>query len=407
MIKKYVVQRITPLYHLQMMVHIILIILFTGGSLPAGADLTKADPAETERFTIETAVDNLNKPWGMDFLPNGRVIITEKGGNLWVADLRSGKKTKILMDKPDIAVKGQGGLLDVAIDPQFSDKKPWVYLSYSAEGKGADGDGLYGTEVGRGKLQDNKLVEFETLFVAQPKKTSSYHFGSRLVFDQDHHLYITLGDRGDRHEAQNTSNHLGGVIRLYRDGGVPKDNPFVANKKVPDEIFSYGHRNIQGAFFDVKTKRLWMTEHGPQGGDELNIVKPGLNYGWPKITYGKEYGSGRDIGDGVKGLGVEPPLWEWTPSIAPSGLTVYHGDMFPEWEGDILAGALKYQLLSRLRFDSGKVVEKERLFEGDFGRIRDVAVDKHGAIYMLTDDRKGQLLKVKSASKVKQEGKIN
>ena len=353
---------------------------------------------QIDGFTVTRINSDLKKPWGMDFLSGDRMLITEKSGSLMLVDLKTGQKTAIAMQKPDIEVFGQGGLLDVAIDPDF-DNEPWVYLSYAAGDYSAETKGLYGTEVGRGKLEGNRLVDFKTLFIAQPKTSRSVHFGSRIIFNKTKHLFITLGDRGKRYESQNLSSHLGSVIRLNRDGSVPKDNPFVKTDNALKEIYSYGHRNIQGAIFDSVENQIWTTEHGPQGGDELNIVKPGLNYGWPKITYGKEYGTGRDIGDGVKHATIEPPILQWTPSIAPSGLAIYRGDLFPQWEGQLLAGALKYQLVSRVSFDGKKGIEQTRLFENEFGRIRDISVDTDGAIYLLTDSRAGELIKVTPGKK--------
>lgn len=348
---------------------------------------------QIEGFTVTRITKDLKSPWGMDFLPDGRMLVTEKDGHLVIVDLKTGLKTMVEMVKPNIAVKGQGGLLDVAIGPDF-DKEGWVYLSYAAGDYSPETKGLFGTEVGRGRLAGNRLTEFETLFVAMPKTDRRTHFGSRLIFDDKKYLYITLGDRGKRYESQKLSSHLGSVIRLHRDGSIPNDNPFLKQKDALNEIYSYGHRNIQGAIFDSLNNRIWLTEHGPQGGDELNILKPGVNYGWPKITYGKEYGSGRDIGEGVDDASVEAPVWQWTPSIAPSGLAIYRGALFPEWDGQLLAGALKFKLMSRLSYDGKKAIEKQRLFEDEFGRIRDISVDSSGAIYLLTNSGSSELIKI-------------
>lgn len=345
-------------------------------------------------FLLTTINNELTQPWGMDFLPGKKLLVTEKAGDIKLIDLTTGTLKDISGSKPESVVQGQGGLLDLAIDPDFK-TNPWVYFSYAAKGEGG-----FGTEVGRAMLKENRLINFETLFVATPKKSSRYHFGSRLVFDDKKLLYISLGDRGDRHEAQNSNNHIGTIVRINRDGSIPKNNPFVTDKSIPDEIYSYGHRNVQGIVFDEENKRLWATEHGPQGGDELNIIKPGLNYGWPKITYGKEYGSGRSIGDGVTAKNIEAPLWQWTPSIAPSGLAIYRGDMFPAWKGNILAGALKYQLIARMSYNGKSVAEEERLFEQDLGRIRDVAVDEEGAVYVLIDSSKSEILKITPVNKI-------
>lgn len=354
---------------------------------------------QVEGFTVTYIAKGINKPWGMDFLSDNRMLITEKKGSIWIVDLLTGVKTSVEMIKPNIDVIGQGGLLDIAVDPDFV-KTPWIYLSYAAGDYSDETKGQYGTEVGRGKLVGQRLVEFETLFIATPKTSAGVHFGSRLIFDDKKDLFITLGDRGSRYESQKLSSHLGGVIRLHRDGSIPADNPFMKKSGALKEIYSYGHRNIQGAIFDPVEKRIWTTEHGPQGGDELNIVEASANYGWPKITYGKEYGSGRDIGEGEKHASIQEPVWQWTPSIAPSGLAIYRGDLFPKWQGQLLAGALKYQLVSRLAYDgNGKATEKQRMFEGKLGRIRDISVDSVGAIYLLTDNRKGALIKITPGQK--------
>lgn len=348
----------------------------------------------THAADIETnvVITKLNKPWGMALLPNSRALITEKTGNLLLVNLSTGQKEYTIKGIPSIEKIGQGGLLDVAIDPNFS-KTPWVYLSY-VQGQ----DGLYGTEVGRGKLIGNELKNFETLFVAHPKKRGPYHFGSRLVFDQQGHLFITLGERGDRDEAQNVQSHIGGIVRIDLPTHTMASKPFMADKKALPELYSMGNRNVQGAALHPVTGELWAHEHGPQGGDEINIIRAGKNYGWPVITYGKEYGLGSDIGEGTHKEGIEPPVWQWTPSIAPSGMAFYYGDAFPQWRGNILVGALKYQMLVRLSVNDGKVKEEERLFKNTFGRIRDVEVDDKGLIYLLTDSSNGQLIRIQPKS---------
>lgn len=338
-------------------------------------------------LVTESIIDGLNKPWGMAFLPNDQALISEKVGNLVLVDLRNRKKISTITGIPTINEIGQGGLLDVAIDPNFH-KNAWVYLSYAKEN-----DGLYGTEVGRGKLVNNTLEQFETLFIAQPKKSGPHHFGSRLVFDGPNYLYITLGDRGDRHEAQNVASHIGGIVRIAVDS-KKEQSPYIHNKDALPELYSYGNRNVQGAALHPITKELWAHEHGPQGGDEINIIRSGKNYGWPIITYGKEYGFGRDIGEGTHKEGIEQPVWQWTPSIAPSGMAFYNSDLIPQWKGNILVGALKYQMLVRLTIDGNKVSEAERLYERKFGRIRDVKVDQQGFVYLLTDSSNGQLIRI-------------
>lgn len=365
----------------------------TAHCTPSKASLTD-NPAmqsrisDDNRFIITTLTTSLDKPWGMAFLPNKQALITERPGGLILVDLETGEQKARIDGLPKITAIGQGGLLDVEIDPNFQ-KSPWVYVSYVASK-----NGLHGTEVGRGKLLNNKLVDFETIFIAQPKTSGGHHFGSRLVFDNKDHLFITLGDRGKRYEAQDTASHIGTIIRIHKDGGIPNDNPFAHNAKALSEIYAYGNRNVQGAALDPQSNQLWTHEHGPQGGDEINIIKAGINYGWPIITYGKEYGVGKDIGEGTHKKGMQQPIHQWTPSIAPSGMAIYNSDLFANWKGNILAGALKYQMLVRLSVNGNQVKEEERLFEKEFGRIRNVDIDEKGRIYLLTDSNNGQIIRI-------------
>lgn len=363
-------------------------------TLPLLICTPKAYAIDTVSIETNVVVSKLNKPWGMALLPNNQALITEKTGNLLLVNLSTGQKEYTVKGVPSIKEVGQGGLLDVAIDPNFS-KTPWVYLSY-VQGE----DSLYGTEVGRGKLVDGELKNFETLFVAHPKKRGPHHFGSRLVFNKQGHLFITLGDRGDRGEAQNMESHIGGIARIDLPTHTTPSKPFMSDKKALPELYSMGNRNVQGAALHPLTGELWAHEHGPQGGDEINIIRAGKNYGWPIITYGKEYGRGSDIGEGTHKEGIEPPVLQWTPSIAPSGMTFYYGDAFPQWRGNILVGALKYQMLVRLSVDGEKVKEEERLFKDEFGRIRDVDVDHEGIVYLLTDSSNGQLIRIQPKSEI-------
>lgn len=348
-----------------------------------------ADPAPpSDRYDIrlETVADGLSHPWGMAFLPDGDLLITERTG-----DLRRVSDGELLPEPidglPEIRQVGQGGLLDVALHPDFESNR-LVYLSYAASG-----DGGYNTEVLRGRLQDNALVDVETIFIALPKLRGGRHFGSRLLFVDDY-LYISLGERGAQDEAQNPANHLGTLIRLYDDGRVPDDNPFVGDPDVLPEIYTYGNRNIQGLALQPGTDRIWMHEHGPQGGDEVNIVKRGTNYGWPVVTHGVEYITGAKIGVGTHKEGMEPPLHVWTPSIAPSGMTFYDGGQFPEWQGDLFVGSLRFGTLSRLEVEGEEIVHEERLLEGRLTRVRDVRQGPDGYLYLLTDERNGKLLRL-------------
>jgi glucose/arabinose dehydrogenase len=362
-----------------------------------GASSTWAAPKthQTEQAQIQVTelASGLQHPWGLDFLPDGRILVTERPGQLRVYDPEQGLQPPI-KGLPAVAVHGQGGLLDVAVHPDF-EKNRWVYLSYAAEGKEK---GTFGTEVARAKLINGKLQQVETLFVAQPKVDGGAHFGSRLVFDGKGHLFITLGDRGKRDPAQDLSNHIGTVVRLHEDGSVPEDNPFVGSKEARPEIYSYGHRNVQGATLNPFTGELWAHEHGPQGGDEINLPKPGVNYGWPVITYGVNYGSGTKIGEGItEKEGMIQPLYYWDPSIAPSGMLFYNGNKFPEWQGDLLVGSLKFQTLVRLELKDGEVVDEERMLKGEYGRVRDVEQGPDGYVYLVTDAGNGKLLRLEPA----------
>jgi glucose/arabinose dehydrogenase len=294
---------------------------------------------------------------------------------------------------PPIAAHGQGGLLDVALHPQFAENG-LVYLSYAARGEGG-----VGTEAARGRLVDHRLEDVKVLFRQQPKSGAGRHFGSRLVFDRQGHLYITLGDRGEMARAQKLDDLAGKIVRLTADGQIPADNPFVNRAGVRPEIYSLGNRNVQGAALHPVTGELWAHEHGPQGGDEVNVIRAGRNYGWPVITYGVEYVIGTQIGEGTQKPGMEQPLHLWVPSIAPSGLAFYQGDRFPRWRGDLFVGALRGQMLARLRFDGEKLVREERLLEGKLGRIRDVRAGPDGYLYLLTDSSDGIIARLEPVTR--------
>jgi len=331
--------------------------------------------------------DNLEHPWGMAFLPDGDILITERPGRL--RRIHNGKLiARPIGGLPAIKASGQGGLLDVVLHPQYA-QNGWIYLSYVASGEGG-----MGTEVLRFKLNGDRLSEVEQIFQLEPKSGASLHFGSRLVFDREGYLYITLGERGDRPRAQNLNDHAGSVIRLHDDGSIPKDNPFVGQQNIKSSIYSYGHRNPQGAALNPQSGGIWIHEHGPKGGDELNIIQPGANYGWPVITYGKNYVLGTSIGEGSTKEGMEQPIYYWIPSIAPSGMTFYSGDRIPEWKGDLLIGSLKFQLLVRLTLDGNKVVNEDRVLERQLGRIRDIRDGPDGYPYLLTDERNGKLIRL-------------
>ena len=346
--------------------------------------------AKAVNFKTQTIADKLGHPWGMAFLPDGNILVTERTGQLRLVE--NGKlNPQPVTGLPEIAVTGQGGLLDVALHPDFENNQ-WIYLSFSA--KGEDG---YGTEVIRGRLDGMELKDVEKIFAASPKGDGGRHFGSRLLFAPDGKLFITLGDRGDQDRAQKMNDHAGSLIRLNDDGSVPEDNPFINTKNAKPESYTLGNRNMQGIALQPGTNLLWTHEHGPQGGDELNIMTPGTNYGWPVITYGVNYGIGTKIGEGTEKAGMAQPIHYWIPSIAPSGMVFYTGDEFPEWKGNLFVGSLRFGQLVRLKIQDGKVVEEERLIDGKHGRIRDVRQGPDGTLYLLTDESNGKLLRLKRA----------
>lgn len=369
------------------------------GLLATGAQADDhATIIETEKATLKVTqvTDGLRNPWGLAFLPGGDMLVTERSGDLRIVGA-DGTKGPALKGLPEIASRGQGGLLDVAIDPDFVDNR-WVYFSFSEPGEGGTS-----TAVARGKLMPNaqdELQGVEVIFSQQPKVRSNGHFGSRLVFRDDGTLFITMGDRQQDFEdnyPQELNSHIGTVARINPDGSVPDDNPFVGDKDAQPEIWSYGHRNIQGADLHPDTRELWTGEHGPQGGDEINVTRAGKNYGWPIITYGEQYGGGK-IGEGTEKEGMEQPVHYWVPSIANAGMTFYTGNQFPEWRGNLLVTALKFQLVSRLELDGEKVTHEERMFDESIGkRLRDIVQGPDGNLYLLTDDRNGEILKVEPA----------
>ncbi len=360
--------------------------------------LTKGATAqtfETQEYPVQAEVmaQGLEHPWGFAFMPQGGVIVTERPGRVRL--LTEEGLSDPLDGVPRVAARGQGGLLDVALAPDFA-RSGELYLSYAEPGP--DGSG---TAIARARLVDDatapRLDDVETIFSMNIKSSASRHFGSRIVVAPDGTLFFTIGDRGDGERAQDMRDHAGAVLRINPDGSIPADNPSPDGTVHLPEIWSKGHRNPQGAVFDPVTRSLWITEHGARGGDELNQPEAGRNYGWPVISYGVHY-SGRKIGKGTQAPGFEQPHHYWDPSIAPSGLSVYQGDMFPEWQGDFLAGALKFQLLARLiRDDSGRLTGEERMFEGAFGRIRDVDVAPDGSVWLLTDEANGKIIRLTRA----------
>ena len=347
----------------------------------------QAHKSEEHGFRVVTVIRGLEQPWSLAFLPDGRMLVTEKAGRLRIVS--AGKlEPQPVGGLPQVTVHGQGGLHDVAVHPQF-EKNRLIYLAYAARGE----DGV-GTELARGRLAGARLEDVQVLFRQSPRGRSGNHFGGRIVFDRAGYVYLTLGDRGDRDRAQNADDHAGSVIRLHDDGRVPKDNPFAGRPGWKPEKLTLGNRNMQGAALHPQTGALWTHEHGPQGGDEINVIRPGANYGWPVITYGVNYGIGTKIGEGTAKPGMEQPIHYWVPSIAPSGMAFYTGERFPRWKGSLFVGALRDRMLVRLQLDGTKVVKEERLLKNVLGRIRDVRAGPDGLIYLVTDDGNGVLARL-------------
>jgi aldose sugar dehydrogenase len=334
-----------------------------------------------------TFADGLDHPWGLAFLPDGRALVTERPGRLRLVE-RSGALSPAIEGVPAVVAKGQGGLLDVALDPQFA-QNHLIYLSYAEAG-----DGGAGTAVARTRLDGQRLEGLQVIYRQQPKVTGAMHFGSRLVFARDGTLFITQGERFSyRDRAQDLTVDLGKIVRLNADGSIPRDNPFVGRADARPEIWSYGHRNVQAAALHPETGQLWTVEHGARGGDELNHPEAGKNYGWPVITYGVDY-SGAKIGEGTAKAGMEQPVYYWDPVIAPSGAVFYTGNAYPGWHGSLFVGSLTPGGLVRLSLQGGKVVGEERYLGELDERIRDVQQGPDGLLYLLTDNAKGRIIRL-------------
>ncbi|MDJ0954872.1 MAG: PQQ-dependent sugar dehydrogenase, partial [Acidimicrobiia bacterium] len=330
-------------------------------------------------FTAELVVDDLQIPWGMAFLPDGSMLITEKSGE--ILHFKAGQTTEI-QGVPEIYNRGQGGLLDIELHPQF-ESNGWLYLSYaSEEGAGSGGN----TAVMRAKIEGNQLINKELLYKASPNTTKGQHFGSRLEFDRQGYLYFTVGDRGARDvNPQDFYLDCGKVYRMHDDGRVPVDNPFVGMAGAKEMVYTYGNRNPQGMAMHPGTGAIWIHEHGPRGGDEINIVGKGMNYGWPVITYGINY-DGTPITDITEMEGMEQPIHYWDPSIAPSGMAFVTSNRYPDWQGDLLVGSLAFQYLERLVLDGNTVSYREKLLE-DIGRVRNVRQGPDGYIYVAVESK--------------------
>jgi len=334
---------------------------------------------------VETAATGLNHPWALTFLPDGDVLVTERPGRLLRLDPATGER-RVITGTPEVDARNQGGLLDIELHPDFADHR-WVYLTWAGACERGNA-----THLGRGRLNGDRLLDFETLFIATPCVQSTKHFGSRIVFDRDGDLFMTVGDRGERDRAQDLDDHNGSVLRLNDDGSIPADNPFVDRDDALPAIYSYGHRNPQGAAIHPQTGALWIHEHGPRGGDEINLPVAGGNFGWPETTYGREYW-GPEIGpDSMPG--TVAPIYHWTPSIAPSGMAFYTGDAIPGWQGDLFVGALAKVHLAHLELDGPRVEKETQRLTERSRRIRAIEVGPDGALYILTDHANGELLRL-------------
>jgi aldose sugar dehydrogenase len=356
---------------------------------PEGPAQRSPTPEAIKGVRAETVAKGLEHPWALAFLPDGRILVTERPGRLRIVE-RDGRLSQPLSGVPKVYAQGQGGLLDVAVDPKFAGNR-LVYLSFAEPGE----DGNVGTAVARGRLGETGLQNVRVIYRQQPKVEGGGHYGSRLVFRPDGTLFVTQGDRMNyRERAQNLSEGIGKIVRINPDGSIPKDNPFVGRSGIRPEIWSYGHRNAQAAALDPETGRLWTVEHGARGGDELNHPEAGKNYGWPIITYGVDY-SGVKIGEGAAKPGLEQPVYYWDPVIAPSGMTFYTGDAFPGWKGSILIGSLDPGRLVRLTLKDGQVAREERYLGDVDERIRDVQQGPDGLVYVVTDEDNGRLLRLR------------
>lgn len=334
---------------------------------------TSPESQQKVELTTELVAEGFDSPWGMEWLPNGDMLVTDKPGKMWIVPKGSNKATEI-KGVPEVYNNGQGGLLGLVLHPEYG-SNGWIYISYSAKG-----DGGGNTVITRAKLKNNELVEQETIFQAAPLTRSGVHFGGRMDFDRDGYLFFSVGERGEMENAQTLTNHCGKIHRIFDDGRVPEDNPFVEIPGAMPTIWSYGHRNSQGLMFHPDSWELYEHEHGPKGGDEVNIVQKGKNYGWPRITYGINY-NGDIISNDTAKPGMEQPIHYWVPSIAPCGMTFLSSDKYPGWMGNLFVGALAGQTLARLEIKDGKVVNEERLLNG-MGRIRDVRQGPDGYLYV-------------------------
>lgn len=346
---------------------------------------------ENSTWTQSTVVSGLDMPWSMALLPDGRMLVTERTGKLRI--VKDGKiDPQEVAGVPKVLYRGQGGLLEVALHPDYKNNG-WIYISYSspkAEGEPGE-DGGANTALMRAKLNGHTLTNIEHLYKALPNVRATVHFGGKIIFDKKGYLYLSLGERGRKEDAQNLEKAQGKVVRLHDNGKIPTDNPFVNTPEAKKEIWSYGHRNPQGLAIHPTTQVIWEHEHGPQGGDELNIVEKGKNYGWPLITYGIDY-NGSIISKDTAREGLEQPVIHWTPSIAPSGMAIINSNLFKEFNGDIIVGSLKFNHLQHLKLEGNKVVKKDIIFE-NIGRVRDIRQAHDGYIYVVVENT-GSIIKI-------------
>ncbi len=346
--------------------------------------------SEQADFALETLAEGLEYPWAIAFLPDGEMLVSEREGRLRLVDAGGLRDAAITGLPDDLVVVNQGGLLGLALHPDFEDNR-WVYIAYSAGEESANH-----TALARARLSEDltSLSDLEVIFRVNFEKERGFHFGGRVHFMDDGTILLSTGDGGmHRNESQNLANHLGTMIRLNEDGSVPFDNPYVSTQGARPEIYSYGHRNVQGLDIHPETGAIWTHEHGARGGDEINVVRPGLNYGWPQVTYGINY-DGSPVTDATRGDGYQEPVWYWVPSIAPSGMSFYDGDAFPAWQGDLFVGALAGSMLVRYEVRGESLISEEALLEDLGQRIRDVKTGPDGMIYILTDDFEGQVIRL-------------
>jgi glucose/arabinose dehydrogenase len=334
---------------------------------------------DLKNYTLETVISDIQIPWGMTWLPDGTMLVTEKSGILY--HIKNGAKTEI-KNMPKVYTRGQGGLLDITLHPDYA-KNGWIYITYAAEeGEGEGGN----TKLIRAKLQDGGLTQIESLYKATPNSTKGQHFGSRIVFDNEGFLYFSIGERGDnKTNPQDIKRDCGKIYRLNDDGSIPKDNPFVGQAGVKEAIYTYGNRNPQGMAKHPETGEIWAHEHGPKGGDEINIIKKGANYGWATVTYGINY-DGTIMSTETERPGIEKPIYYWIPSIAPSGMTFVTSDKYPDWKGHLLVGSLVFQYLELVKLKGKEVIERQKIAT-DIGRVRNVAQGPDGFIYIAVEGK--------------------